>query len=465
MMSMTRRSLLGGAAAFAASALGAPDRRPNIVFLLADDQRWDTLGCMGNHIIRTPNIDRLSQQGVTFQNNFCATAICCTSRASVFTGLYEKSHGITDFSTALSPRIHAQSYPVLLKKAGYRTGFVGKYGVGNDMPASDYDYWQGLAGQGGTYWHEWKGKRTHLTRMMGEQALEFLEGSGKSQPFCLNVSFKAPHAEDPNPKQYIYDPVDEGLYNNVTIPTPKTAAPEYFEALPEFLKTSEGRVRWGWRFTTPESYQEMVKGYYRLISGIDAVVGKVVKKLEQMGVADNTVIVYTSDNGYFLAEHGLADKWFMLEESIRTPLIVYDPRLAANARGKRRSEMTLNVDLAPTLLSIAGVEAPGSMQGRSFMPLVAGGSQQWRSEWFYSHHFKHPRIPMSEGIRDGRWKFVRYLEKDYEELYDLREDPMEIRNLHGQQAAAGQEERLRTRWKTWNKALEAWTPDSLWREP
>lgn len=459
-MTITRRNFLGAAAGALAAMQAQAKRPPNIVFLLTDDQRWDTLGCMGHPIVRTPNVDSLAREGVLFRNNFCATAICCTSRATIFSGLHETTHRISDFSTALPEPVHARTYPVLLKRAGYRMGFVGKYGVGTDMPAGDYDYWQGLAGQAGTYWHEWKGRRTHLTRMMGEQAIEFLESSSGDRPFCLSVSFKAPHAEDPNPRQYIYDPAQDGLYKDATVPVPKTAAPEYFDRLPDFLKTSEGRVRWGWRFRTPESYQEMVKGYLRLISGVDDVVGDIRSSLHRLGLAGNTVIVYTSDNGYLLGEHGLADKWFMYEESIRTPLVVYDPRLPAPLRGSERTEMALNVDLAPTFVSLAGLQAPSSMQGSSLLPLVWGESPRWRQDWFYSHHFRHKLIPQSEGVRAERWKYIRYIESNptFEELYDLRADPGETANLAGDPHHRKQLNHLRTRWSRWRHHLADSSP-------
>lgn len=455
---LTRRQWLASSAAGAVSGRAA--RPLNIVFLLTDDQRWDSLGCMGHPVVETPHLDRLAREGVLFQNNFCATAICCTSRASIFTGLHEPTHGISDFSTPLPGEVHARSYPVLLKRAGYRMGFAGKYGVGDKLPADDYDYWQGLPGQAGTYWHEWKGRRTHLTRMIGEQAVEFLESGPPGRPFCLSVSFKAPHAEDPNPRQYIYDPAQAGLYKDAVLPVAKTAAPAYFDRLPAFLKTSEGRVRWGWRFRTPESYQEMVKGYLRLITGVDQVVGRIRAALHKLGVADKTAIVFTSDNGYLLGEHGLADKWFMFEESIRTPLIVYHPGLPAGRRGTVRQEQTLNVDIAPTLAALADVTPPASIQGASLVPLLYDEARNWRRDWFYSHHFVHKLIPKSEGIREERWKYVRYIETDpvYEELYDLRADPGETNNLAADPRHAGQVDRLRGRWKQWSDHLAVASP-------
>lgn len=463
-MTITRRNLLAAAALAAMRA--QPKRPPNIIFLLTDDQRWDTLGCMGHPIVRTPNVDILARDGVLFRNNFCATAICCTSRATIFSGLHETTHGISDFDAALPEPIHARTYPVLLKQAGYRMGFVGKYGVGADLPAGDYDYWQGLEGQASTYWREWKGRRTHLTRMMGEQAIEFLESSSGDRPFCLSVSFKAPHAEDPNPQQYIYDPAHAGLYKDVAVPVPQTAAAEYFDRMPDSLKKSEGHVRWGWRFRTPESYQEMVKGYLRLISGVDDVVGDIRAALHTLGLADNTVIIYTGDNGYLLGEHGLADKWFMYEESIRTPLVVYDPHLPVQLRGRERTEMVLNVDLAPTFVSLAGLQPPSSMQGSSIVPLLRGESPRWRKEWFYSHHFRHKLIPQSEGIRTERWKYIRYIERNptFEELYDLRLDPGETNNLTASADHRNQLNHLRKRWSMWRRHLAASSPVRPYRK-
>ena len=469
----SRRRFIAQAAGAAATlpAASAQTRnaagRPNILFLLSDDQRWDALGCMGNKIVRTPHLDKLAAGGVLFRNNFCATSICAVSRATIFSGLHEKSHGVSGFQTSLKPEVFAQTYPELLRKNGYRTGFLGKYGVGRDLPKDSFDYWGGAAGQGGPYFQEWKGKKLHHSRLMEAMALDFLNGCSKEQPFCLSVSFRAGHAEDRDPKQYLYDPAYADLYKDVTIPVAETADPRYFESLPDFLKKSEGRNRWGWRFTTPESYQEMVKGYYRLLTGMDDAIGNIVRALGEHGMRENTVIVFTADNGYFLAEHGMADKWLMYEESIRTPLIVHDPRLPAAARGKERQEMVLNVDIAPTLVSLAGVDVPRSMQGRNLMPLVRGEHPRWRKEWFYSHLPPIAKIPQSEGIREERWKYFRWVQTDpvMEEMYDLRSDPREKRNLAGDPKHAAELRRLQARWKAWNDAFAGWRVDREWRDP
>ncbi len=408
--------------------------RPNIIFLLTDDQRWDALGCMGNRIIQTPNLDRLASEGTLFVNNFCTTAICAVSRASIFTGQYARRHGINDFSTPLSAEQLAASYPVLLRRAaGYRTGFIGKWGLGGDLPVTEFDYFRGFPGQG-SYDQTREGKPIHLTRLQGEQAVEFLNESSRDKPFCLSISFKAPHVEDgAKERLFRYDPAHEGLYKDVTIAPPKTADPKYREALPEFIRNSEGHTRWQKEFSHPTLYQESARSIYRLVTGVDEVVGRIVETLKEIGQAENTIIIFTSDNGFFMGERGLEGKWLMYEESIRTPLIVYDPRLPKSNRGKRTHAMTLNLDLAPTMLEYAGITAPPQMQGKSLVPLITQESAPaLRTEWFYEHLFDFGgKIPQTEGVRTERWKYARYIatEPPYEELFDLERDPFEEHNL------------------------------------
>ncbi len=422
--------------------------RPNLIVLVTDDQRWDSMGCMGNRIIRTPNQDRLASEGVLFTNNFCTTSICMSSRASIFTGMYTRRHQINSFAQPLPDNLFSQTYPVLLRKAGYRTGFIGKWGLGGPLPRKSFDYFEGFPGQG-QYFHKIEGKSVHLTRVLTEKATEFLRGCSKDQPFCLSVSFKAPHVQDGHPKPFRYDPALEDLYQDIEIPRPKKSDPRYFEAFPNFIRQSEGRVRWNRRFSTPELYQQSVKGYFRLISGVDVALGKVLAMLDEMGLDGNTVILHTSDNGFYLGEYGLAGKWLMHEESIRTPLIVLDPRLPANLRGRKCEQMTLNVDLAPTLLDLAGVYTPPGVQGDSLLPLLKGESPLWREDFFYEHLFAHPRIPRNEGVRTKQWKYVRYLDSDplYEELYDLKTDPLEKQNLAKVKKHRAILARLRKRWR------------------
>jgi arylsulfatase A-like enzyme len=300
----------------------AAKRQPNIIFLVTDDHRADAMGCAGNPIIQTPNMDALAADGVRFTNAFVTTSICASSRASIFTGQWTRRHGIIDFRTHFSPEALAQTYPMLLSQAGYRIGFIGKYGVGpkKDLPIDKYDYWKGFPGQGRYEHKDENGNYKHLTQIMGEQAIEFLQGCSEDRPFCLSISFKAPHVQDNDPRQFIYDRAYRNLYSDVTIPTPETANPLYFDALPEFLRTSEARRRWSIRFPNPEKFQESVKSYYRLITGVDVVIGEIRDRLKQLNYDDNTVIILTGDNGFYLGEYGLAGKWFPHELSIRVPL-------------------------------------------------------------------------------------------------------------------------------------------------
>jgi arylsulfatase A-like enzyme len=430
------------------------DRPPNILFLLADDLRWDVLGCTGSPIAKTPHLDALAARGVLFRNHFVTTSICCVSRASIFSGQYARRHGINDFQTAFSAAAFAQTYPALLRAAGYRTGFIGKYGVGNAMPEEEFDYWRGFPGQG-RYFE--KDGREHLTARMGDQAMAFLRGGDGSKPFCLSVSFKAPHAQDNAPREFPPDPRDESLYTDATIPVPRTAAPRFFEALPKFAQESEGRKRWRRRYDTPEHFQQTARDYFRLVTGIDREIGRVVAELRDRGLADNTLIVFTSDNGFFLGERGMADKWLMYEPSIRVPLIVFDPRLPDAARGKSVELMTLNIDLAPTLLDYAGVSIPAAMQGRGLRRLVHGQPPvDWRADWFYEHHTQPKILPPSEGVRTERWKYVRWMaaEPNAEELYDLRADPQEEHDLAADPARRDTLERLRRRWAEFRDQLQ-----------
>ena len=409
-----------------------PTGRPNIIVVVTDDQRWDMLGCAGHPILRTPNMDRIAREGVRFTNAFVTTSICAASRASIFTGVVERTHGFT-FGTPPVPQLYTDnSYPVLLRTAGYRTGFVGKFGVNMGAGSREkmFDFFRPL--HPSPYFKKQRdGTMKHLTDITGEEAVEFLRTCTPGQPFCLSVSFNAPHAEDSDPRQYIWPKWADALYGEVTIPEPKLANPDFFDSQPGFLKKSLNRVRWRWRFDTPEKYQRMVKGYYRMISGVDVAVGRLISELKNLAMDENTVIILTSDNGYFLGDRGFAGKWVPYEDSLRVPLIVHDPRLRDSLRGRETGEMVLNIDLAPTILDLAGVSIPSLMQGRSLVPLVEGKKPNWREDFFFEHLYEHPQIPKCEGVRTADWKYIRYFEQQpvHEELYDLRKDPLETKNL------------------------------------
>jgi arylsulfatase A-like enzyme len=424
-------------------------RKPNVLFLLTDDQRWDAMSCAGNRIIQTPNMDALAREGVRFRNMFVTTAICAASRASLLTGLHERTHRYTFNTKPITNEHVAISYPALLKKAGYRTGFVGKFGVRVEKGATDRLFNSFVPLSPTPYWKKQPdGSEKHLTDIEGEKAIAFLDRLKPGEPFCLSVSFNAPHAEDNDPKQYFWQHEVDRLYSDSTFPVPMTMTDEFFSAQPEFLRKSESRVRFKWRFDEPKKYQEMVRGYYRMISGVDLVIGRIRDELKKRGLADNTIIVFSSDNGYFLGERGFADKWYIYEPSIRVPLIVFDPRAPKEERSKVVDALALNVDICPTILEMAGLPLPKETQGHSLVPLLRGKHPaDWRTDFFYEHLFERKNIPKSEGVRTERFSYVRWFEQKpiVEELYDHIADFEQTKNLVNDAKYADVLEKLRKR--------------------
>ena len=409
---------------------------PNFIFLLTDDHRWDALGVMGNPVIKTPNLDGLACDGILFTNAYVTTSICAVSRASILAGQYMSRHGIRDFNTSFSPDALALTYPALLKKAGYSIGFTGKYGVGDpaDQPIGLYDFWACEPLHQPKYeMTDAEGNYLHHTDKVGADILDFLEQFGRRGPFCLSVSFKAPHVQDTDPRQFIPHPRYATMYADDSIAVPPTADPAYWEAFPAFFRTEDNiaRVRWHMRFENPDMHQESVRNYYRLLTGVDDVVGAMLEKLRELGLENNTVIIFTGDNGFFLGEHGLAGKWYGYEESIRVPLILHYPGLDAGLMGKRSKIVALNIDIAPSILSMAGLPAPAVMQGVDLLAMIADPALQ-RSDFFYEHTFMgSPGIPSQEGVLSLDMKYMKFIEHDYEQLFDLRADPHETVNLVG----------------------------------
>lgn len=420
----------------AQNATPGRETKPNIIFILTDDQRWDALGFAGNKIIQTPEMDRLAQDGVYFGNAFVTTPICAASRASILTGLYERTHGYTFEVEKVPDEYMAKSYPQMLRNNGYYTGFFGKLGVNKVnrdalFDVSDvYDRNGRFTNRRGYYYKTLQGDTVHLTRYTGEQAMAFIESAPDDKPFCLSISFSAPHAHDPAPDQYFWEPELDRLYRDVVIPGPQLGEDHYFDDLPLIVREGINRKRWTWRFDTPEKYQESVKGYFRMISGVDREIGKIRDVLKNKGLADNTIIILMGDNGYFLGERQLAGKWLMYENALRVPLIIYDPRAKG---GLRPAESVLNIDVPATMLDFAGVEIPAHWQGRSLEPLVEGKSSSLkRDAILFEHLWQTPMIPPSEAVRTDEWKYLRYInDKSIEELYNLEDDPMEIHNLAG----------------------------------
>jgi len=456
------------------SFLKGKNKKPNFLVLVTDDQRWDALGCMGNPVIQTKNLDSLASRGTLFTNAFVTTPICCSSRASIFSGLHMRCHGVYDFKTPLSEDLLEQSYPVLLRNAGYRNGFIGKWGLGGELPAESFDSFDGFTGQG-DYFPDGDESGPHLTQIMADQGIKFLESHNDEQPFCLSISFKAPHGQKGDDRKFVHDHAFDDLYVNDMVPTAKKASNENFEALPDFFQNAAPRGTWEATLSTPEIYQTMVKRYYRLITGVDVAVGKLMNKLAECGLAENTVVVFSADHGFFLGERQLGGKWLMYEEAIRVPLIVFDPRTKPKKGGTVREEMVLNIDLAPTLLDMAGIPAPSFMTGRSMEPLLQSKTDTWREEAFFEHNYlRDAGIPASEAVRVDNvrskgWKYIRYIDADpiIEEIYDLNTDPEEITNLAADPEYRNDLDRLRSRWESWSRSLEEWNiqPEYSWRDP
>ena len=283
----------------------------------------------------------------------------------------------------------------------------------------------------GYYYKTLNGDTVHLTRYTGQRAMEFIDQAPKGQPFCLSLSFSAPHAHDGAEEQYFWQEEPGKLYQDMQMPGPALAEDLYFEQLPKPVRDGFNRVRWTWRYDTPEKYQHSVKGYYRMINGIDREIAKIRANLEENGLDKNTVIILMGDNGYFLGERQLAGKWLMYDNSIRVPLIIHDPR----AKHQDIDEMALNIDVPATILDLAGISLPQTYQGKSLKPIVERTSNTLdRDTILVEHLWEFQNIPPSEGVRTANWKYLRYVnDKSAEELYDLSNDPQETKNLAADQ--------------------------------
>lgn len=434
-------------------ATAATDK-PNVVILYADDWRFDTLGIAGNPVLKTPNLDALAKDGFRFAHSCVTTAICGVSRATLFTGQWMSRHGNKGFKPFKTP--WQETYPGLLRDAGYHTGHIGKWHNGK-FPAKNFDFGRSYAG---VHWIKQKdGSKIHVTQKNENDALEFLKTRPADKPFVLTLAFFATHAEDHNPKQFLPQPESMELYKDIAIPIPKTATDEAFRKLPEFIanEKNEGRIRWHWRFDTPEKYQTMMKNYYRLATEVDSTCGKVIAELKKQGVYENTLIIFTGDNGYYHGEHGLADKWYPHQESIRVPLIVRDPRMNKDQLGKTDDSFALNVDLAPTILAATGIKAPTTMQGRDLEPLYSGEKvDDWRTEFFYEHAIisNKNRIPASEALVRKDWKYFYWPDFDHEQLFHIAEDPFEENDVINVKENAAILKEMRARFKELKQAAK-----------
>ncbi|MGH8017499.1 MAG: sulfatase family protein [Opitutaceae bacterium] len=420
---------LQSAAAVGAAATAPAGSRPNILIVYTDDQRWDCLGIAGHSFLKTPNIDRIGREGVRFANAFTTSPVCSPSRASFLTGQYKHTHGVlgNEDSTALSMRLN--TFPRILHEAGYRTGYFGKWHMGKSgEPRPGFDRWVALEGQG-SYLDPLvniDGRRVatkgYVADIVTEYAARFIEQES-SQPFCVIVAHKAPHSP------FTPAPRHADLYANETIERRRNSRDDLSDK-PALTKPLPG-----WPCVGPGTGpgDDQIRNQLRTLASIDEGVGRLLALLERRGELERTLVLFSSDHGYFWGEHGLGDKRAAYEEALRVPLLARYPPLAA--AGAVCEAMVLNIDVAPTLLELAGAAMPGTTQGKSFLPLL--GSDRSNDAAFrtaflagYSNEAGQPRIPTWRGTRTSRWKFVQYPTlPGMDELYDLEADPFELNNL------------------------------------
>lgn len=397
---------------------------PNIIFIIGESHRAEALGIAGNPFVKTPHLDKLAQAGIWFHHAYVTTAISSVSRASILTGQHQARHGINDFKTDLSTEALQQTLPIVLKSNAYAIALIGAYGVGKHPPREQFDYWENIP---------WMTDGVHNTDMIVEKANSWLENYSSDKPFYLNLSFSAAHEIDPTataPAHYLIQQRYTELYQDIEIPVPQTANVHYWNAFPDFFRTDQNiaRQRWHGFFSSEELFQKNAKDYYRLLTGVDEAVGRIRKKLEVLGLADNTIVIYTSDHGFSLGEHGLMGKWYGFEPGIRVPLIIYDPR-HDELHGVENASIALNIDIAPTILSMAGLSVPQQMQGVDLIDLLNRKIPE-RTSFFYEHTvFSTPLLPKVEGVVKKTMKYMKYIEHDYETLYDLIKDPNEGVNV------------------------------------
>jgi N-acetylglucosamine-6-sulfatase len=428
-------ALVAGAAA--TRAADAP--RPNIIFVITDDQRWDAMGCAGHPFLKTPAMDRIAREGAMFTNAFVTTPLCSPARSSFLTGQYVHRTGVVGNTPAMGPISHQLvTFPRLLHDAGYESAYVGKWHMGNDdAPRPGFDRWVSFKGQG-VYVDpvlnvdgKQETKQGYITDILSDYAVDFLNRE-HTKPFVLYVAHKAVHGPFRPAERH------KDLYETEPLPRRPNVKDDLAGKPVLTREPSEKGVDQIIRPNGP-AVDRVPREQMRCIASVDEGLGRILDALDAKKLADNTIVIFTSDNGFFWGEHQLADKRAAYEESIRVPLLVRYPRLIKP--GTKPPEVALNIDIAPTLLQLGGAPIPKDVQGRSLVPLFEGKLGEWRGatlfEYFAEPRF--PRIPSWQAVRSDRWKYVRYSDlPDADELYDLQSDPYEMKNLIADAAAAEQ---------------------------
>jgi arylsulfatase A-like enzyme len=433
--------------------------KPNFLILISDDQRWDQISYPGNQIIpelKTPNLDKLASRGVYFSNAFVTSPICAVSRASIMTGRYAGSHGMNHFNTPLKEEVIMNTFPALLKRAGYRTGILGKWGMGMAGTDKIFDVCNAWADQG-TYFLNTDNGKIHNSEWLALKTREFLGSCRSDHPFCLTVCFKAPH------HPYQPDGRDSTLFEEVNIPKRKSDTPEAYAGMS--LRVMEGSLnRWCYfdERKDEKTKNAFEKNFLQCVAGLDRSVGKIMGTLHELNLDENTVVIFLSDNGYIWGEHGLGGKWILYEESIRIPMIIRWPGMPEKYRGKCLQQLVLNTDVAPTILDMAGIIVPEVMNGKSLLPIINHPESDFRKDFFMEHDgivkAEYP-IPDSYGIRTKQWKYIRYvnIQPEVEEMYNLSTDPLELKNLIDDKDFIGVKNDLRKRYKYYTNTVNPLT--------
>ncbi|MGD0130149.1 MAG: sulfatase [Terriglobia bacterium] len=428
-----------------AAALGPAPARPNFIFVSTDGHRPDALSLNGNRILQTPNIDRIGREGIQFQNSFVVNALCLPSRATALTGLYSHRTGCLDNKDDRAIPLEIPLFTDLLRQAGYEVALFGKAHVGR-LGERQWDRYFGFPGAAADYF--WpriqagsNGKiesnlvyEGYVDDLVAERAIQWLRQK-RDKPFCLILWFQSPHAPFFRARRYL------DLYDGATIPKPATFDDDLkgYPGKPRAFADADNKIGGPYakdsetQENCARTLEEIVKDYYAGVADVDDNMGKLFQALGEMGQLDDTVIMFSSDHGFFLGEWRMYDKRLMHEPSIRTPMLIRYPRLIRP--GSSALPMVLNTDIAPTLLELAGLGIPNGTQGRSLVPFLRGEEpKSWRKDWLYEY-YEYPgphNVRKNRGVRTEQFKLIHYYEDPEEfELYDLKEDPGELHNLYG----------------------------------
>mmetsp|Transcript_14409 Transcript_14409/g.23803 ORF Transcript_14409/g.23803 Transcript_14409/m.23803 type:complete len:523 (-) Transcript_14409:19-1587(-) len=415
---------------------GPVSKKPlNVIILYPDDMRHDSLSSAGTQLVQTPFLDELANLGKRFTHNCVTTSICWISRATLFSGKYlsrHKSHSLGN-PMFCGEDTWNQTWPYLLQQHGYYVGHIGKWQFKNFGFVAKAFNWTRLFE--GKHWHNINGKKTHTTDHTENSTIQFLRERPKDTPFAVTVAFYPPKGiSGPDFRYFNPKPESNHLYANVTIPEAFDLNAS-FHRLPRKVFTDKniGRETWWYSFGTHERHQNNMKDMYRMITEVDAACGNIVNELKEQGILDDTLVIFTTDNGMLHGEHGLGGKWYPYQESIRVPLIVWDPRMPEATRGKLDDAFTLNIDLAPTILGAAQIGQPAGMQGRDIADLYLRENQHasWRTEFYYEHptHQGEAKIPKSSALVRKDFKYIRYDNFNIESLFHLEMDQMELNNV------------------------------------